>query len=264
MQACVGARRIALAAVVLGGCASEAQELWHFGTPNAVYGIYRRIRDPNDFTQYIENRIGHIDTKVMDSEFNGKPCRVYTSTAYFSPKPREGPQPRVRKYETWIAPNGDIIKFSASYEAWRTYVKCDGVFMKDAVDLTVTKGLEQQKLTLYPAGGLEEFRNPFMAIVKEADKDRKEVAFCAYDVSTSGILKYKARVVGKWKAEKSNKKYEGATIEVTGNQEGTMKFYVSNEGELMQVDLPDGVKVYAQQFSVFPDGEIKRFRPPVE
>jgi hypothetical protein len=242
--------------------AAIAQELWHFGKPNTVYGVYRKIRDPQNERNWNELRVGHIDTFIKDVTFDGKPAKHYSSTAIFAPKINEPPQQRIRKYETWLDPaTGRVLRVKGTYSAWRTEIEADAVFKKDEVEVTVRDQKGVRTSTFYPAEGVESFVNPFTKLMAEMDKDRKEVTFNTYDITNAGIRKYTARVIGKWKAEISNNKYSGATIEVNG-ADGKLIFYVSTEGEVFEIDLPDGAKIYAQVFSAWPGGALKLDIPP--
>ncbi len=242
------------AVAMLVGCACQAQELWQFGTPNRVYGVYRKVQKTP--TYFEEIRIGHIDVKVQDEVMNGVPCKKYTSTAFFSPKPGGPPVPKIRHYVTWVAPDGRIVRVFMQYTAFRKNIAADATFRDDEISIQVTESAKTRSATLFAgSGGPKSFVNPFLELMAEADKHRKKVEFQALECTTGGIVQYKALVVGKWKGDIANKVFEGRVIEVDG-PEGKLLLYVSQQGELIQIDLPDGAQVWAQDFDAAPG--IKR------
>lgn len=249
-------------ALLVFSAPSGAQELWHFGTPNRVYGIYRKVRDPKNEHNYRELRVGHIDATVTDEVFDGKPCKHYKSTAFFSAKEgTPGATPTIRHCETWVGLDGRVLRAHLQYSAFRKGLFADAVFKGDEIQLSVTQNAKSRKATLFASGGPDAFTNPIPNLMKLADKDRPVIEFSLLDPSTAGILKYRARVTGKFKADVQGAKFTGRTLEVEG-KEGVMLFYVSDQGELLQIDLPDGATVCAQQFMLFPDGKSTKLNIP--
>lgn len=248
---------IALGVLLSIGVRASSQELWTFGEPNRVYGIYRRVPEPDNPLNFIETRIGHIDAKRTETTFQGKLCVLFSTTAYFSPKPiAKGivPPPTVRRYDVWMTKDGTPLRVFMQTTGFRKVSAADAIFKDDSIEMTITESGKSRQTTLYPSDGVKAFVNPFLGMMATADKERGWVNFSCLEAYTNGIYKYKARVVGKFKHNVSSTlKFEGRMFEVVGpEKEQTYTLYITNEGMLIQVDLPDGAFITAQDFPMLP------------
>ena len=118
-----------------------------------------------------------------------------------------------------------------------------------SVEVLFKNGRGVRNATLTPEGGVEGFRNPFLIMMQEADKDRPDVKFSMFDARTGGVARFEARVVRKFKKALGTRTYEGRTLEARG-PDGTFMLHITNDGMLFQIDLPNGDKAYALQFPV--------------
>ena len=66
-----------------------------------------------------------------------------------------------------------------------------------------------------------------------------EKSFIRIDPVTRGVKQFKAKVVGHFTGIVTGRKFNGSCVELTAGQE-VQKAYVSDEGDLIQVDLPNG------------------------
>lgn len=112
--------RLALAILLALPVFGAAQELWHFGSPNLIYGIYRKKW--HDAVYFDEVRIGHIDTTVKDTQWNGIPCKLYTSNSFFSPKEGMPAIPTARITKSYIGADGKVLRVETSYSDWQKSV----------------------------------------------------------------------------------------------------------------------------------------------
>lgn len=236
-----------------------AQELWMFGEPNRTYGIWRFTGNPEKSTNYSEMRVGHIEVRKQSSTFEGKPCLLFSSTAFFSPKALvQGiiPPPTLRHYDVWTKPDGTVLRVFMQYTAFRKQVVTDSVFKDDRIEMTVNEDGKERKAALFPAEGTKCFANPFLDLMATAEKDRRWVPLFSLEASTSGIVRYRARVTGRFKYLTPTLKFEGRVIEVVGpGKAETYKLFITVEGQLIEANLPDGRILSAQEFPILPTVE---------
>ncbi|MCK6631215.1 MAG: hypothetical protein L6Q31_02425 [Fimbriimonadaceae bacterium] len=243
--------RLALAILLALPVFGAAQELWHFGSPNLIYGIYRKKW--HDAVYFDEVRIGHIDTTLKDTQWNGIPCKLYTSNSFFSPKEGMPAIPTARITKSYIGADGKVLRVETSYSDWQKSVIVVADFKVDEIELFVRDKNGERRSTLNPAGGTGTFRNPFLALIAEMEKDRKDVKFQLIDPASGGLISYTARAVGKFNGTISNEKFQGAIVELNGPL-GRDKVWITDKGMMIKVELHDGAVVNAQDFPFKIDG----------
>lgn len=249
----MGSVRIAFfSCLLVAPLGARAQELWMFGSPNISYGVFRTVPEKNNPLNTFEEKIGYMEVKKTASTYGGKSCTLYSSTAKYSPKPIGRnllPPPTTRRYDMWVADDGTPLRIYMQHNDLYRQIITDAIFKADGIEMTITEGGKSRKTTLYPSEGLKAFRNPILDLMANADKDRTWVNFSCLEAATAGIAKYKAIVTGKFSGEIAGNKVEGRMIEIDGaGPNDRYTFYVSKEGQLLQVDIADDLKVHAQSF----------------
>lgn len=249
-------RCVAAFAAMLAVVGASAQELWMFGNPNLSYGVFRNVPQKDNPLNYDEVKIGNMDVKKISTTYQGEACFLYSSTGRWAPKPIAKnviPPQIVRRYDVWVKLDGTVLRVYMQHSSLGKAIVTDAVFKGEEIHMSISENGSTRKTVLMASEGVEAFKNPFVEMMANADKDRPWVKFSCLEASTAGIIRYRAVVMGKFTTKIGQIKYEGRMIEVDGpGPEERYILYITNEGELLQVDMPDESKIHAQAFSALP------------
>lgn len=252
----------AIAAIVLAPVAG-AQELWHTGAPADMYGIYFMVpivgatqggrgveiiqngqragfNAPNMNVEHKqESLVGRVEAKVRDVVYEELACKHYTSV-YFVQAPRNTNLQSVRReIETWVDFAGVTKRVKSLYRDPRKTVEIDAKFGKDSIEMDITENGKKRHLSMHPVQGLGAFNSPIPEMIKNAAKDRYEKSWCFIDPTNGGIIEYKIRLKGRFVPPAgSSSKIKGYSFEVKAPV-GIHTMYVSDDGQLRQIDFAD-------------------------
>jgi hypothetical protein len=251
-----------LAAIAIGGSAS-AQELWHIGKPADFYGIYfmvpinlinqggrgieqvdggRRVtfNAPNmNVKAKQEKMVGRVEVKMTDVVYRDLACHYYSSVYVVDAQPGTTIKDVQRKIETWVDFKGVTKRVRTAYADKYKRVDIDAIFEKDSIEMDIVENGKARHLSLNPSQGVEAFNNPVAEMLKNADKDRPEKVWCTIDPTNGGIIQYKIRLKGKFVPPVGSRStIKGYSFEVKGPV-GIHTMYVSDDGQLRQIDFAD-------------------------
>jgi hypothetical protein len=228
------------------------QEIAYGLTPKSqtIVGLYvNRNMAPNEFgrvTGFYEIRLGHMGWKVSRDIFNSQPCLVFESDARTSQRGKYTRSQEeaeatgifvTQKVKIWVSEQGKIMRENISQESPRGTYFVDAIFGTETVELSGDLAGVKKDMTMYPQGGTVMFDNFFKPMIKDGKVLMEDKEFYLIDPVTMGIRKCKAHVKGRFAGEVMREKFKGHTIEIT-TPEDKQVAYVSQEGDLLRVDLP--------------------------
>jgi hypothetical protein len=253
--------RIAAAgATVMVAALASAQGPWLGGHQELGYGVkpkkqtimglyVNRNLGPNEYGRVVaftEIRLGYMGWKVSNDIFNSEPCLVLesdgltTQTAKFTRSQEESERLGIRilrKEKIWLSMDGKVMRQQISQESPKGTYYVDAIFGKDTVELSGNLNGERKDMTMYPVGGTVLFDNFFKPMIKDGKIILPKKEYYVIDPVKMVLEKYTAEVRGRFAGTMMNTKFKGHCIEMVG-PEGTQTAYVSEEGDLLRVDLP--------------------------
>jgi hypothetical protein len=216
-----------------------------------ILGLYvNRNLPPNEFgrvTAFSEIRLGYMGWKVSNDIFNSEPCLVFESdtktsqTAKFVRSQDEAEKYGthiVQKVKMWVSLEGRLMREQISQESPRGNYFVDAVFGTETVELSGDLNGVKRDTTMYPVGGTVMFDNLFKPMMKDGKVILPEKEFYLIDPVKMTLRKCKAKIRSRFNGELMREKFKGNTIEIT-TPEDTQVAYISEEGDLLRVDLPD-------------------------
>ncbi len=189
----------------------------------------------------VEDPIGDFDVVCSPATLFEKPCLQLTTTARWiqkvGRKPREIKWNNIAKQVWWVTPEGKILRHLSSLQTPDGVQTGDCTYGKDSVQRRYTDIRGQTSFgELFPACGMDALNDQFKPMVVDGKIALRDKEFCIANPLTGGIDKYAVRVSGKFSGEYFQSTFRGTTFDIVGPS-NTLKTYVSDEGDLVKVDL---------------------------
>ncbi|MBX3117830.1 MAG: hypothetical protein KF784_02110 [Fimbriimonadaceae bacterium] len=235
--------------VLLGvslSCAAMAQMPWIYArSQNHAWMLYRpqKLR----INVVTDARIGQVTMKVEAVKLDDKECRLYSSKTELWPH-AGGPDMQIdTSTQTWVDDKGKVLKIVSRYERGSTVAIATAVVKGDELEVT-TENRDGKKIAiLFPAGGVELFDQAFSPFMREEKKIGDTWEWYTLDPLKGVPIKNTAKVKNTFQGKFGDVVYDGRSFEIT-TPTGTMVAYVSKDGELMQIDYTNGVRIYPDYY----------------
>lgn len=230
-----------VAAVALAG-ASYAQLPWNqTRSDDHAWMLYRPQK--TRINVVTDARVGQIRMKIESVKLDGKDCKLYSWSTALWPH-AGGPDMEIdTASQTWVDESGKVLKIVSTYERGSYKATATAVFKGDEVEVTTDNREGKKSTTLFPAGGVGLFNQAFGSFMKEERKVGDAWDWYTLDPLKGVPVKNSAKVRNSFKAKFGDVVYEGLSYEIT-NSAGTVRAYVSKQGELLQMDFTNGVRIY--------------------
>lgn len=138
----------------------------------------------------------------------------------------------------WVSKDGTILRQYESRTDERGVRTANGVYAADRIEVTVDEFGKRRIATLYP-GDMAKLQAQFRPMIVDGKVLLKEKEFLVFDPFTSGYVRHTVRLAGLFKADLIGAHFEGRNVDVDGYSDGVRRAYLSLEGDLVRVDLPN-------------------------
>lgn len=243
-------------------CGPKMQNLVSIGlyTLTFVQGT-DRIGLPED--REVSKYVGDTQSKVTKDKLAGEDCFVIKSTG-LRPKITTAKAGIVSYTQTlvyskqricWVNEKGKLVHEIDVFTTDKGTFTANASFNKDDIEIIWNDPSgKYEKTVLNPADGVEPFDREFAPMISGKDVVMQTKDFCRLDPIAKAFRKYKARVLNTFTAKVMGKDFHGHIVELTC-ENLVQKVYVSDAGDLLQVDLPHGHFLYRNQV---PDGKTEK------
>ncbi len=192
-------------------------------------------------------RVGQIKMKIESVKLSEKDCKLYTWSTSLWPH-AGGPDMQVdTETKTWVDDKGKVVKIVARYERGNYVATATATMKGDELEVATDNREGKKTSTLFPAGGVELFDRAFTGFMKEEKKIGDTWDWYTLDPIKGVPVKNTARVKNTFRGKFGEVVYDGRSFEIT-TPSGSIVAYVSNEGELLQIDYGNGVRVYPDYY----------------
>lgn len=236
-------------AMLVAGCFCTAisQEPWIYVDKQNTWVLYRPKKLSSTHVQDL--RIGQVRMQVEDTKLGDVPCKLYTWHSEIWPH-AGGPDAQVDyDTQTWVDPSGKVVKIVATTQKWTTVYRATAILKNDEVEITHEGPQGKRTSILYPAEGTKLFDQGFMGLLKNKEaKPEDTTAYYELDAVKGLPVRYSARVKNRFSATYNEETVKGLSMEITGPS-GKIIAYVSEKGELVQVDYPNGTRIFPFRFT---------------
>lgn len=194
-----------------------------------------------------ESTLGFVRWSVKPDHFGERPCLVYRTEAVYRPAYRfdfkggtrqakvEVDVQGVREY--WIADDGTILRQYEQRRDSRGVRTANCTYGADSVDVTVEEFGKRRATTLYPSD-MANLQAQFRPMLVEGKVKIPEKEYLVYDPFASRFERRVAKVTGAFRGTFLAMNFRGTSLEVEGDPEGKFRAFVSDEGDLVKMELP--------------------------
>jgi len=204
-----------------------------------IHGIHPPVWD--------EYPIGHVRWSVKPDVFATKPCMVLRTEGQYLPKYNFAFKGNTRKIEFtvevhgttqwWLAPDGTILRQYVQLVDARGTRTASCTYDKDSIDIQFDIYGQRRITTLYP-GDMDKVQAQFKPMIVDGKVVMPEKEYLVYDPFTGGFLKRTAKVSGHFDGTYLSLKFKGTHVDIDGIlEDGPIKTYIDDEGDLVKIDL---------------------------
>jgi hypothetical protein len=222
---------------------------------------------PDDSAQpssFVFDNIGHFAWSIEDVKLAGKPCKLYKTESIWKYK-KDVKQTAMTDYhiasvfaDYWLDLDGNLVrsvsnfKDEATVSAWK-FVTVEADYGKASIKVkTIRDGvLENQEF--FPVNfEMDACRSLFTPMLEGGLVKRRERLNAVVHPYTGLPYRFLTKVRGRFEGHFFLLPQEGYWLEVEGS-EGTATPYVTRQGQLIRVDLPDKFDAYLEVGPLYPE-----------
>ncbi|AIE84781.1 hypothetical protein [Fimbriimonas ginsengisoli] len=194
-----------------------------------------------------EYPLGFVKWSVKPDSFAGKPCMSLRMEGLFVPSYNfkfKGGTKQVRTSldvrgvsQWWVTSDGTILRQYEQRMDKRGIRSANCTYGKDSVTVQVDNYGARSATELFPSD-MDQLQLQFKPMIVEGKVVMPEKEYLVYDPFTSGFIKRTAKVAGRFNGNYLQLPFEGNHVDFSGLIPGTVKAYISKEGDLVKIDLP--------------------------
>lgn len=198
-------------------------------------------------------RVGETRTKVSETNFEGRSCLVLESKAtreILGNNPMEGQdQIRVkrriiRSRKVWVAEDGSIVK--ASYEQFEPdQFSVEMTYGNGSITVIKRKGEKTETGQVEISVDANQFENEFLTMAWSGKLYKNTKNFAMLDPFFGGIRTVEAKYDSTFQALVGSDPAKGVRV-LLKDSRGTTAAWVTDKGELLQLDLPNGERMLVE------------------
>ncbi len=218
----------------------EHEVLASYATKNNTGGAWVPSVIPGG---YIDKGLGYMNYAVHNTDLFNKPCKSLSTESVART------EIDVNKLKTkfecssrmqyWIDADGNIIRQFYRLQTPASISSGDALFKKDSIELNVTINGKTSYRELFPANGIEPLNAQFKPMIVDGKVVMPTKDYEVLNPITGTCDKYKATVGGHFHSNFMNMWFKGWHIEIESADKLTQTAFVSEEGDLIKVGLPN-------------------------
>jgi hypothetical protein len=202
---------------------------------------------------WIEYPLGYVRWSVKDDTLFGQPCRVIRLQGLTqSPPPRDV---KVSEAQSvwYVAPTGKILRQVEVRAGDGGQKTANCTYAEDRIEVQIEEDGRRRVTTVYPSVAMEKLQLQFQPMIVDGKVRRETKEYFVYDPFGGGFERRTATIAGKFAGSWWQTNFRGRHVELTTPQR-TVKAYIGDEGDLVQVDFPKNAFIVLQSL---PPGKEK-------
>lgn len=214
--------------------------------------------NPPAWTEFPE---GFIKWSVKPDTFAEKPCMVVRLEGVYLPNYRfkfKGGTREVRQTldirgvsQWWVAPDGTILRQFEQRTDSRGVRTANCTYLPDEISVQADNFGKRSAMSLFPAD-MDKLQLQFKPMIVDGKVVMRDKEYLVYDPFTSGFVKRSAHVSSAFRGNFLQLPFEGMSVDFEGLIKGKLKAYISKEGDLVKMDLPNDLFII---LSTIPPGK---------
>ncbi|MGV3615428.1 MAG: hypothetical protein ACO1SV_08865 [Fimbriimonas sp.] len=190
-----------------------------------------------------EYPLGHVRWSVAEGSLFEKPCRVLRLQGMTQ---SQVPMKRLQKVvgvqndavTVWyLSFDGRILRQYEQRSGYGGQKVANCTYGEDEIQVQVEEGGKRRITTVYPAVDMEKLHLQFRPMIVGDRVVMEEKEYFTYDPFGGGFQKRTAKIGGLFAGQWLQRPFKGRHVDITTPRH-TVKAYISDEGDLVKVDLP--------------------------
>ena len=186
---------------------------------------------------------GTVRWSVTDGTHFDKPCKVIrlqgmTQSVVEMRRLKKVASVQNDALTVWyLSPEGRILRQFESRQGYGGEKTANCIYGDDSIEVQVTEGRQRRVTTVYPNVDMEKLHLQFRPMIV-GDKILMEAKeYWVYNPFGGGFEKRTAKLGGRFAGQWLQKNFKGRHVDITSTSM-SVKAYISEEGDLVKVDLP--------------------------
>jgi len=198
-------------------------------------------------------RVGETRTKVSEAKLEGRNCLLLESKAtreIIGNNPMEGQDTIrvkrriIRSRRVWVAEDGAIVK--ADYQQMEPEpFSVEMTFGNNSITVVKHKGEKTETGQVDLAVDANQFENEFLTMAWNGKVLKTSKAFTTLDPFYGGMRSVEAKYDSTFQAQVGAGRAKGVRV-LLKDSRGTIAAWVTDQGELLQLDMPNGERMMVE------------------
>ena len=186
---------------------------------------------------------GHVRWSVTEGTHFDKPCRVIRLQGMMQSvvemrRLKKAASVQNEALTIWyLSLDGRILRQYESRQGFDGVKTANCIYGDESIEVQTQDSRNRRVATVYPNVDMEKLHLQFRPMIVGDKVVMEEKEYYVYDPFGGGFEKRTARIAGKFAGQWLQKNFRGRHVDIA-TPRVTMKAYVSEEGDLVKVDLP--------------------------